>query len=272
MGTLIRTLARGLRPGLLALLLPTAPGVQAEVPGRAVADGVHCDGGDLSRGALIAFAGWRVPAELAWGWMQALAPHAGREATALRCAVRGPQDASYRREDLDTAAFARHLVAHAAAGAPGLPVVVVAHSSGSYVAQRWLRQLREQGDAGRALLARIEYHNLDGDIGSGERELDRGLIGELASVQAVLAVDGAGGESANAPAMRALAATAPQRVRLRVLEATAGVCAPASERGARWCLHQTLITPRPARRDGFDVSADYAAAARGAVQPASLLP
>lgn len=269
MGTRIRTLVRLVLAGLLA---PGVAAAELPAPGPAVADGVHCDGGDVARGGVIAFAGWRVPADLAWGWMQALAPHAGLADTALRCAVRGPQDASDRREDLDTAAFARWLAALAAAGAPARPVVVVAHSSGSYVAHRWLRHLRGQGEAGRALLARIDYYNLDGDIGSGERALDPDLIVELASVQAVLAVNADGGESANATAMRALVAAAPQRVRLRVLEATPGACAPAPERGARWCLHQTLITPRPARREGFDVPADYAAAARGAVQPAWLRP
>ncbi|MFY7974183.1 MAG: hypothetical protein ACOVOT_07135 [Rubrivivax sp.] len=239
----------------------------------ALAEGVSCDGGALAPGGFIAFAGWRVGAESAWGWAQALAGRSRVAVQGLRCAVRGPQDSRYREEDVNTATLARHLIGLpvAAAGTTSGRIVVVAHSSGAFVAQRWLRQLREQGAPGLALLARIEYHNLDGDIGSGERELDAGLIAAMASVQAVYAVDGAGGESANAAAMRALHALAPQRVRMRVLRAEPGACAPATEPGARWCLHQTLITPRPSRRAGFDVQADYAGAAAGKAQSAWLV-
>ena len=68
-----------------------------------------------------------------------------------------------------------------------------------------------------ALLGRIHYVNLDGAVGEGDLALDAALIARLASVQAVAAADGTG-ESANAAAMRALLALAPDCVQFTQLD------------------------------------------------------
>lgn len=221
--------------------------------------GVRCTAGEAARGGLISFAGWTVPPAPAWAWTRALLPAAALPRGALVCSVQGPRDAGYRHEDLDTPALLARLgpapagPPPAEAGAPSL--TVVAHSSGAFVAQRWLRSLPP------AWQARVRYFNLDGGIGSGERAIDRALIEALHEVHAVWAGDGRGGESANAAAMRALHALAPERVRLQRLPALEGVCAPPEQPRARWCLHQVLIVQRPARSDGFDLERDYGEAA-----------
>ena len=220
----------------------------AAVP-EPLAEGVYCDGGDAAAGGVIAFAGWTVHAAWAWHWLQALEDTGSLALApqALRCVVRGPQDSSFKRKDIDTAALAGRLGAAVAPDRRAPALTVIAHSSGAYVAHHWLRQLPANW------WPRIRYYNLDGDIGVEERELDRALIQALASVTAVYASDGQGGESANADRMRALHALDPQRVCLRELRAEDGVCAA----GARWCLHEVLITQRPHDATGFDLARDY---------------
>jgi len=184
----------------------------------------------------------------AWNWLQALREAQGLSADAPVCAVQGPRDASYRQRDIDTAALVRHL----ASSPPGRdPVTVVAHSSGSFVAQHWLRQMLAAGQ--RQMLARVHYYNLDGDIGEGEHAIDAALIATLAQVHAVYAVRASGDESANAAAMRALHALAPQQVRLHALAVPDSGCKPK----ARWCLHDALIRQHPHDPGGFNLEHDY---------------
>ena len=215
-------------------------------------DGIRC-ASDVRASAqsttLIAFAGWKVTADDAWHWGQALATVGFATAPpALRCAARGPQDASYQKKDIDTGALAEALIAHPPAG----DITVVAHSSGSFVAQHFFRQLRDKG--GASLLAHIHYVNLDGAIGEGERSINADVIAALASVRAVYAIDlHPGSESANASSMRRLHALAPERVKLIALPVPDAGC----NRGAKWCLHNALINRKPYNPASFDLKRDY---------------
>ena len=215
-------------------------------------DGIRC-ASDVRASAqsttLIAFAGWKVTADDAWHWGQALATVGFATAPlALRCAARGPQDASYQKKDIDTGALAEALIAHPPAG----DITVVAHSSGSFVAHHFFRQLRDAGRA--AMLARIHYVNLDGAIGEGERAIDAAMIGSLGSVRAVYAFDPhTSSESANASSMRRLHALAPDHVKLIALPVPDSGC----DKGAKWCLHNALINRRPYNPASFDLKRDY---------------
>lgn len=219
--------------------------------------GVHCAWREAAPGEahLLMLPGWRVQPDWAWHWLQAVSaalPPAWSAGT--RCVLRGPNDARFeQRDDLDLAAWAEALRTTLPSG----PVRLIAHSSGSFVAHRLLRLLAGSPE-GTALLGRIHYVNLDGAVGEGDLALDAALIARLASVQAVAAADGTG-ESANAAAMRALLALAPDRVQFTLLDGRDAGCAP----GARWCLHMLPITRRPHRPEGFDLARDY-----GAIGPA----
>lgn len=228
----------------------------AELP-PALARGVYCRDGTAGAPLLVAFAGWTVEPAWAWNWAIRLTPFPPRHddpgaATAGICVLRGPADASYRTKDLATAELAEWLLARARGGAPG-PIVAIAHSSGSFVAHHLFRQLRSR-PGGRELLAHIRYFDLDGAIGTGDLELDADLVAALGEVHAVYAVDSrTGSESANADDMRALHARAPAKVRLHALDAADSGCAP----GAKWCLHDVLITRRPHDPMRFDLARDY---------------
>ncbi|QQR75881.1 MAG: hypothetical protein IPJ17_10035 [Holophagales bacterium] len=228
----------------------------APIP-RALAGGVYCRDGAGGAPLLLAFAGWTVEPAWAWNWAIQLTPlptlHADPEATTAGvCVLRGPADASYRTKDLATAELAEWLLARTRGGAAG-PIVAIAHSSGSFVAHHLFRQLRSR-PGGRELLAHIRYFNLDGAIGTGDLELDADLVAALGEVHAVYAVDPrTGSESANADDMRALHARAPAKVRLHALDAADSGCAP----GAKWCLHDVLVTRRPHDPTRFDLARDY---------------
>ena len=215
-------------------------------------DGIRCEQDGAHKPTsptLIVFAGWKVAADDAWHWGRALAA-AGFDDNppATLCAARGPQDASYRQKDIDTGAFARAWVAHPPRGT----VTVVAHSSGSFVAQHFLRQLRDAG--GESILTRIDYINLDGAVGEGERAIDVEMIATLGGVRAVYAIDpNTSSESANASSMRRLHALAPAKVTLIALPVPDAGCNP----GAQWCLHNALITRRPHNAATFDLRRDY---------------
>jgi hypothetical protein len=163
-------------------------------------------------------------------------------------AVRGPSDPGYRGRELGNRALADHLARGAARDAPF--VLVAAHSSGAFVAHELLGELRRGGlDADGAIRAKTVYANLDGG-GSG---LDASLVRSLRRVAFVYAVDPtlAAGRSANADAAESLAAaygSAP----VRLVVARSGC-----RSGARWCLHDLLVTTRPHDPDRYDLANDY---------------
>ena len=240
----------------IAVLVCGAMAACGAFPPQIVADGIRCEervAGNRPSPMLIAFAGWKVVQIDASHWARALA-EAGfsSDSSAQVCAARGPQDATYQSKDIDTGAFAQSL-AEAMGARPDVgDIHVVAHSSGSFVAQHFLRQLRESGAA--TLLARMHYTNLDGAVGEGDRAIDADMIKALASVRAVYATDPhTSSESANASSMRRLHALSPNRVKLIALPVPDAGCHP----GAKWCLHIALINRKPYDPANFDVKRDY---------------
>jgi pimeloyl-ACP methyl ester carboxylesterase len=215
-------------------------------------DGIRCERGAVvgaKSTTLMVFAGWKVTANDAWHWGTALAAAGfAADPPAMLCAARGPQDAGYKAKDIETGAFAAALIANP----PGGEITVIAHSSGSFVAQHLFRQLRDS--AGSSILARIHYINLDGAVGEGERAIDAEMIAALASIRAVYAMDpNTSSESANSSSMRRLHALAPGRVTLMALPVPDAGC----NKGAQWCLHNALINRRPYNPASFDLKRDY---------------
>ncbi len=228
--------------------------MQANAPNRfpsATTADDECPGVTTTRPVLVAFAGWKVEPAWAHTWADQVRRAAVPAATSGLCSIRGPAEASYRSRELDTAGLAHRLLA--LGPPPTGTILVLAHSSGSFVAHRFFHQLRAL-EGGRELLAHLRYFNLDGAIGTGDLELDADLVGALGEVHAVYAVDPrTGSESANADDMRALHARAPAKIRLHALDAADSGCAP----GAKWCLHDVLITRRPHDPTRFDLARDY---------------
>ena len=129
------------------------------------------------------------------------------------------------------------------------PIIIVAHSSGTYVAHELLGQLTRHGDTG--VLARIGYANLDGG-GSG---LTDGIIESLHAMTFTYAHDPtlSSGLSENNSTAKALGqAYAPKATTFEVTVPGTG-CAS----GYGWCLHDVLVTHRPHDPHHYDLADDY---------------
>lgn len=162
-------------------------------------------------------------------------------------AVRGPADPGYGGREIGNRALADHLARGAGPDAPF--VLVAAHSSGAFVAHELFNALRSGVDGSGALRSKIAYANLDGG-GSG---LDRELVRSLRRVAFVYAVDPtlSAGRSANAGAAESLAsAYGSEPVKLVVRNS-------GCRSGAKWCLHDLLVTTRPHDPDRYDLARDY---------------
>lgn len=159
-------------------------------------------------------------------------------------AVKGPNDAGYNAREISNTKLGAHLLAGPGDAAPF--VLVAAHSSGSYVALELLDQLENRGSETTALRKKIVYANLDGGGG-----LTQGLASSLKHAAFVYARDPAKGYSANASVMESLA---PEFGTTAIkVDGTGSGC----NSGAKWCLHDLLITTKPHNPAMYDLRDDY---------------
>lgn len=234
---------------MIGALLALGSALWTAAPGWvAVGAGVSCR--DTGRagvyGTFIAYGGWGVKQ----AWAQAWVDEVYRTALATRgirylCAVRGPAAVDYADREIGNLALARHLLTRRR----GL-VIVAAHSSGSFVAHELFAELDGMGAAGQGLLGRTVYYDLDG----GESGLTPAIVEHLRRAYFVYAEDSTTGtQSANAATMMALGTR---------YEADGGALAVNASRsgckaGAKWCLHDALVTERPHNPEHYDLERDY---------------
>lgn len=194
----------------------------------------------------IGYAGYSVTLDRSAVWVDALfaarlqALHVGH-----LYAVRGPRDVGYANKDIANTKLAGHLIAGPAPDARF--VLVAAHSSGSYVASELFRQVFDGRDHDHALAHKVVYANLDGG------GIDPSLVASLEKVAFVWADDTtlSQGRSANAGGMQALGAV-HGNMGIRLVMDHSGC-----QSGAKWCLHDLLITTRPHDPRTFDLVRDY---------------
>jgi hypothetical protein len=186
--------------------------------------------------ALLVYGGYGAKPAHAQSWAQALAGARG-EALDLGAlyAIRGPRDAAYSAREIGNRALAAELTARAPAR-----IVVVAHSSGAYVANELL------GDLSDEELARTSYYDLDG----GTTGLTHAIAAKLASLAFVYARDPDVGLSRNGAFMIASAQEYDGSRAVKV-DASGSGCATKN------CLHDVLITSRPHDPRTFNVALDY---------------
>jgi hypothetical protein len=208
----------------------------ALTPGWAViGNGVAYKATGAGDGVFIGYAGYSVRLDDSAPWVDALAESRLRAlGVGHLYAVKGPSDPGYAAREIANSRLAAHLGSGPGEAAPF--VLVAAHSSGTYVAH----ELFGQVDA--TIADKIVYANLDGGT--------RGLVASaLKRVVYVWAEDPGlrNGRSANADGMEA---QGTHGLRLAV---------PGSgcHSGAKWCLHDLLITTRPHDPDRFDLHRDY---------------
>lgn len=162
-------------------------------------------------------------------------------------AVQGPKDSNYASREIANSSVVSDLLA----ASPALGrLVIVGHSSGTYVARELLDLLDSRGMPSGL---EIDFYNLDG----GQ------VVNQLAlkpnNYFAVYARGASGSESFYAQAMRSEAQAAKN---LGINASTIGIDASGSgcqvgSTGGRWCLHDAVIITRPHNSDRFDLAKDY---------------
>lgn len=174
--------------------------------------------------AFVGLSGWKITLEPTELWIDALDRETlSAKGVRWRYAVQGPKDVFYKAREIDVAALAQSIAAHHPSR-----VVVAAHSSGAYVAHALL-ELLEPGPY-------VVYFNLDG----GDEGLTQKARKRADEFVFVAATD------------KAVATSTPHRAEMKKaanhfkatfldLEAPDSGC----RKGARWCMHMTLITTRP---------------------------
>lgn len=162
-------------------------------------------------------------------------------------AVKGPAQSNYAGREIGNSKLAAQLVS---VGADARRILVVAHSSGAFVAHELLAQLADGRDGEGVTKKKITYFNLDG--ASGPAPAARSW---LASAHAVSVRDAAGARSSNAGVAVNNGATYAREGLggHRELIAAAGVC----NAGAKWCLHMVCTNEKPHNKGGLDVARDY---------------
>jgi hypothetical protein len=157
-------------------------------------------------------------------------------------AVKGPDDPRYlMRNDIANSQIAAELTGRRSGKTYGT-VVVIAHSSGAYVAEELLSQLAPTNGA----LGKVRYYDLDGDA----RDLAP-VRASLERVRFVYAKDGAL-LSRNAGAMQTAAAAAGIQPFVVDASSSGGSgCLTAN------CLHDAVILRKPHNPNTFDIARDY---------------
>lgn len=163
-------------------------------------------------------------------------------------AVKGPLHSDYRDFEIGNSKIAKRLIGEE--GASAGHILVIAHSSGAFVANELMSQLADGRDVNGAVKEKIVYFNLDGAGGPPNQAL-----ANLAGAWAVSVRDKSGVRSMNAGTADVNAARYEQANKggLHVLDAAEGACAV----GARWCLHMVCANERPHNKSGLDVARDY---------------
>ena len=198
---------------------------------------------------LIAYGGYsaQLPWSEAWG-KELVSAKLGAMGVGHVYGVQGPRDASYAGDEICNSKLRLHLLNNGiAASAPF--ILVVAHSSGAFVAHELLRQLHAGGNDDT--LGKTVYANLDAG-GSG---FNGTIASKLRRAVFVSARDTSmsNGTSENASAAQSLGTEYSAYGSWFEVKVTHSGC----NAGAHWCMHDLLVTHHPHNPNMYDLRDDY---------------
>lgn len=200
----------------------------------------------LGDGMFVGYGGYGadlVPTEL---WVTALYRAAlGARGVRYVWAVQGPSQPDYSQDEIGNSKIAAAMIPLVSSSTPF--VILVAHSSGAFVAEELLEQLAGGADPNDVTKDLVVYFALDGGGSASDAAIDR-----TRNAYFVSSHDGAT-QSANYDAMTSLAATYASKGGFYDNDATGSGCDP----GAEWCVHDTLVTTKPHDPTSLDVPEDY---------------
>lgn len=148
--------------------------------------------------------------------------------------VQGPADPLYSQYEIGNTKIGARLLTQV--GPKTKFALVLAHSSGSFVAHELFYQLTTESDPQGVTQGKIVYFNLDGGAGG----LDQPIVQRLRKAYFVAAHDGVT-VSPNYDGMAAAGQTYAAAGGFYDLDAAGSGCAVM----AKWCVHMTLINTHP---------------------------
>ena len=188
----------------------------------------------LGDSILLAYGGYDVTLSGAEDWATALYK-ATAESRGVRYvwAIQGPADPTYSGFEIGNSHIASAMVPLVSSATKF--ILVLAHSSGSYVAHELLEQLASGADPSDVTKDKLVYFDLDGGGGLSQAAIDR-----LRNLYFVGSHDGTT-LSPNHAGMESLGATYASKGGFWDNDASGSGC----DAGAIWCVHVTLINTRP---------------------------
>jgi hypothetical protein len=165
-------------------------------------------------------------------------------------AVKGPDDASYKKGEIENSKLVAHLAAESRAKGAAV-VTVIAHSSGTYVADELFANMKKgTGNLPADTVGKVEYFNLDGG-----GPADPALVKRFAHVHFVWAHDAKiKADSHNASGMKSLGSQYTAQGGGVQVDADGSGCDGSN---GLWCMHDALINTRPHNPRMFDLVHDY---------------
>lgn len=208
---------------------------------------------DIGQGtnALLVYGGYSARDVYVQRWADELARVKGAELGIRHVyAVRGPNQAGYGNREIANSKLVAHLAADGRADNAS-SIIVIAHSSGAFVAAELLAQLKaRRGGISADAIGKVSLFNLDGG------GVDGGTLRMTKNAYFVYACDNNLGRcSHNADAMKSLGSTYRSLGGAIKVDASGSGCARSS--GGLWCLHDTLINTKPHNPNMYDLARDY---------------
>jgi hypothetical protein len=206
---------------------------------------------------LVAIGGWKAKQEWVNKWCSELYKSNLNELGIQHIfSVKGPDEVCNRNKEINIKSLADYIKNIIYATYYINKVIIVAHSSGSFVANELLNLL--YGKSGIAkdsfYVNKVYYFNLDGGIGGNDcgESLESEVLNSIVKVYAVAAYDSLSGMySSNYETMKELSEKYGDKSELIVVDVTNSGC------NDKWCLHDALIISKPHNPDKYDLESDY---------------
>ncbi len=219
--------------------------------GAAIGNGVAHKSTQNPRGtsAAILYAGYNVDLAAARGWATAVYRAELRDRGVSELwAVQGPNVPTYANQEIGNSKIAALLVTKVTAASKF--VLVLGHSSGSFVAHELLGQLESGLDPSNVTANRIVYFDLDG----GSSGLTGAIVARLRKAYFVSPFDKATGtQGFNTGTMESLGGSYASAGGFFTIDASGSGC----NAGANECVHVSLVNAHPHNPAKADPAADY---------------
>lgn len=206
---------------------------------------------------VIVFGGWQSNQQWVNKWCEELYKDRLKELGFQHLiSVKGPDEVCYKTKEIDIKTLAEFVKNIIYATYFIDKLIVIAHSSGSFVANELLNTMYGTNGIARDsfYVNKLHYFNLDGGIGGDECgvSIDTSVIRHIKKIYAVAVYDSSSNlYSANFETMKKLSESYGDKSELVLIKSNESGCID------KWCLHDVLIINKPYNPKKYDLEKDY---------------